>query len=688
MSIATEAYAKQQDAEDPLRAFQKLFIIPTKRDLSRKTLASTAVKQDDADERSVYLCGNSLGLQPTYTRKYFEQYLDTWAAKGVYGHFTKIEDSNLAPWLDVDDSVQGDMAEIVGAQRQEVAVMQTLTTNLHLMMASFYKPSKERFKIILEGKAFPSDHYAVESQLRHHDIDAANAMVLIEPPSKDSPILPTEHILSIIEEHASQTALLLLPGIQFYSGQLFDIANITKYAQERGILVGWDLAHAAGNVPLQLHDWNVDFAAWCTYKYLNCGPGSIGGCFIHERHGTVSQTPDDNGEPTFEYRPRLSGWWGSSKDSRFAMTNKFHPIVGAAGYQISNTSVADTTAVRASLDIFKQTSMGDLRRKSIKLTKYLQDLLDLLAKEQDGVYKGSFRIITPLEAEQRGAQLSVLLSPGLLDSVMVTLEKNGVHCNFPPGSGGSSVEAAEEWRKHHRRRRQEQQRLERDQMIFVLQVKYVYKQRLFHSSAVRLDNTGLLFHLLTASSPQIFTTISLTNLSGHVDLPSPLPSICSIPPTAGIHHLFLSSPDTPGSALTSSFFRLIPNRFILESILWASLRIRLRADNNRETRDIRLCHPRPVLANINGASRALTANPTCDRVFARSKQGYVTLGRTIHLPELMEDDIYAIFFVERHAGIPLAAMRQSMSHQMVDAEPTGPKGPACLRLRFRKEEMR
>nr|POF13168.1 kynureninase 1 [Quercus suber] len=268
--------------------------------------------------------------------------------------------------------------------------------------------------------------YAVESHLRHHDIDPANAMILIEPPSTDSPILSTEHILSVIDEHASQTALLLLPGIQFYSGQLFDIAAITKHGQEKGIIVGWDLAHAAGNVPLQLHDWNVDFAAWCTYKYLNCGPGSIGGCFVHERHGTVVPTSDSKGEPTFEYRPRLSGWWGSSKESRFAMTNRFQPIVGAAGYQISNTSVADTTAVRASLDVFKQTSMAELRKKSLKLTQYLQDLLDLLGKEQDGAYGKSFRIITPLAPEHRGAQLSVLLSPGLLDSVMVTLEKNGV----------------------------------------------------------------------------------------------------------------------------------------------------------------------------------------------------------------------------------------------------------------------
>lgn len=442
MDIATEAFARRQDDEDPLRRFRHQFVIPTTGDLSRQTLEPGTAKQDGADEPSIYLCGNSLGLQPALTRKYFEQYLDTWASKGVYGHFVEIRDSNLAPWLDVDDAVQQDMAKIVGARREEVAVMQSLTTNLHLMMASFYVPNQERFKIILEGKAFPSDHvsrslqkhhltaneskYAVESQIRHHGLDPASAMVLIEPLSQDSPILPTEHILSVIDKHASETALLLLPGIQFYSGQFFDIPTITAHAQSKGITVGWDLAHAAGNVPLQLHDWNVDFAAWCTYKYLNCGPGSIGGCFVHERHGSVTGSSSASGEPAFDYRPRLSGWWGSSKDSRFAMTNKFHPMSGAAGYQISNTSVADTTAVRASLDVFKQTSMAELREKSLKLTKYLEDLLDSLAKERDGALKEAFRIITPLNPKERGAQLSVLLSAGLLDSVMATFEKKAV----------------------------------------------------------------------------------------------------------------------------------------------------------------------------------------------------------------------------------------------------------------------
>ena len=253
-------------------------------------------------------------------------------------------------------------------------------------------------------------------------------MILIEPPSKNSPLIPTEHIISIIDQHASETALLLLPGIQFYTGQLLDMKQITAHAHSKGITVGWDLAHAVGNVPLQMHDWNADFAVWCTYKYLNCGPGSIGGCFVHERHGQVATANGTGagGHDMMGYRPRLSGWWGSSKSSRFEMTNRFEPIPGAAGFQVSNTSVADTTAVRASLDVFKQTSTKQLREKSLKLTKYLEDKLDLLAAEQDQDVGRCFTIITPRNPEERGAQLSVSLKPGLLDSVMETFEKAGV----------------------------------------------------------------------------------------------------------------------------------------------------------------------------------------------------------------------------------------------------------------------
>ena len=386
-----------------------MFRIPTKGDLRQKTISKTSItniKQPDDEEPSIYLCGNSLGLQPTLTQKYMQQYLDTWATKGVFGHFTDISDSDLAPWLHVDDDVVPGMARIVGAQESEVAVMQTLTANLHLMLASFYSPTANRYKIILEGKAFPSDHYAIESQIRHHNLAHEDAMVLIDPPTPaETPLLSTEHILATIDAHASDTALLLLPGIQFYTGQFFDIPLITAHAQSHGIHVGWDLAHAVGNVPLQLHDWNVDFAVWCNYKYMNGGPGSIGGAFVRDAHFA---------------RPRLAGWWGSSKSSRFAMANTFEPISGAGGFQLSNPSVADTTALRASLDVFKGTSMRELRERSLKLTGALEEgLKQSLASE-------CYSIVTPSDPAQRGAQLSVQLNPGLLEAVLLRLEEGGV----------------------------------------------------------------------------------------------------------------------------------------------------------------------------------------------------------------------------------------------------------------------
>lgn len=424
MDLNNKNYAIEQDEKDPLREFRKEFVFPSKSDLARKTTQPSSNKTEDTTP-STYLCGNSLGLQPRLARTYFSQYLDTWATKGVYGHFKDVDDTALPPWLDVDNSLQHDMANIVGAKDNEVALMNTLTGNLHLMMCSFYKPTRDRFKIIIEGKAFPSDHYAVESQIAHHGLDKDSAMVLIEPPNSDSPLLTTSHILSTIDAHASSTALLLLSGIQFYTGQFFDIPTITAHAQSKGITVGWDLAHAAGNVPLQMHDWNVDFAAWCTYKYLNAGPGCMGGCFVHERHSQVTESKDGRGK--LDYRPRLAGWWGSSKSSRFAMTNEFQPIPGAAGFQLSNTSVADGTSVKASLDVFKRTSIAALREKSLKLTKYLEDMLGLLSTQQaESLGEPCFSIITPRNPEERGAQLSLLLKPGLLDSVMETLEHEGV----------------------------------------------------------------------------------------------------------------------------------------------------------------------------------------------------------------------------------------------------------------------
>ncbi|KAL2815325.1 kynureninase 1 [Aspergillus granulosus] len=419
---STREYAASLDAEDPLRHFRKEFIIPSTKDLKRKTLDPSNTPDDSSDPRSIYLCGNSLGLQPRNTRKYIDYYLRTWAIKGVAGHFTHHEDELLPPFVDVDSAGAKLMAPIVGALESEVAVMGSLTTNLHLLMASFYRPTTERYKIIIEGKAFPSDHYAVESQIRHHNLRTEDAMVLIEPQNPDQPILETDHILRVIDEHASSTALLLLSAIQYYTGQYFDVEKITAHAQSKGIVVGWDCAHAAGNVDLKLHDWNVDFAAWCNYKYLNSGPGGMAGLFVHEKHGEVKTNKENGGLQSFH--PRLSGWWGGDKATRFLMDNHFVPQPGAAGYQVSNPSVLDLNAVAASLELFNRTSMAEIRQKSLKITGYLEHLL--LTYPLHGLPEMPFSIITPSNPSERGAQLSLRLAPGLLDKVLEELEEHSV----------------------------------------------------------------------------------------------------------------------------------------------------------------------------------------------------------------------------------------------------------------------
>lgn len=304
-------YAQRMDFEDPLQRFRSEFIIPSVSDLTRKTLAAIDGEAPSA-EPCIYLCGNSLGLQPRRTRRRIDKFLSQWSTKAVTGHFFEYEDSDVQAFLHIDDAASRLMAPVVGAHESEVVVMGTLTTNLHLLMSSFYRPTKNRFKIILEGKAFPSDHFAVESQIVQNGFDPAEAMVVIHP--KDNQfLLSTEHIIEVIDQHADTTALILLPGIQYYTGQYFDMATITRHAHARGILIGWDCAHAAGNVELRLHDWDVDFAVWCNYKYLNSGPGAIAAAFVHERHGKV----DMNAKQPF--RPRLTGWWGADKESRFLM---------------------------------------------------------------------------------------------------------------------------------------------------------------------------------------------------------------------------------------------------------------------------------------------------------------------------------------------------------------------------------
>ncbi|RYP15234.1 hypothetical protein DL765_005873 [Monosporascus sp. GIB2] len=385
------------DAEDELRATRDEFRIPTKADIRRKTLY-----------RQVERIG---------------QYLETWGTQAVQGHFKPLGDSPLPTWLDADARAGKLLAPLVGAEESEVAVQQTLTANLHLLMTAFYRPNIHgRHKIILEGKAFPSDHFAVLSQVYHHGLDPRTSMVTIEPASSEDPLISTEGIQSVIAKHASDTALLLLPGIQYYTGQLFDIPTITDFARSHGIFVIWDLAHAVGNVPLSLHDWDVDAAAWCTYKYLNSGPGCIGGMFINSRNSLVTTLISDE-EPERGYGKRLSGWWGNDKGTRFQMETKFHPVQGAAGFQLSNPSILDITSLSASLEVFEQSGgMSVLREKSRKLTAFLESCLSKMPEAATSL----FRSITPKDPEQRGAQLSLLLADGLLHTVMEELTKRGV----------------------------------------------------------------------------------------------------------------------------------------------------------------------------------------------------------------------------------------------------------------------
>ncbi|SPO02887.1 probable Kynureninase 1 [Cephalotrichum gorgonifer] len=451
---SSREYAISLDRSDALKFTRDEFLIPTKAEAWSKSLiavgsgagtstgagdASTAQQSQAADDNSApctYLVGNSLGLQPRRTATRLRQYLDTWATQGVQGHFKPLEGSPLPTWLDADAAAASMMAPIVGADPSEVAVMQSLTANLHFLMSAFYRPDPAgRHKVILEAKAFPSDHFLVETQIRHHGLSTESSMVLISPPGsqqqqKDAaaapapvdPLLPTERILAVIDEHAESAALLLLPGIQYYTGQLLDIPRITAHARSRGVFVIWDLAHAAGNADLRLHDWDVDAAAWCTYKYLNAGPGCIGGLFVHERHTRVSTGPSDE-DPASGFTNRLAGWWGNDKATRFGMSGGFHAAPGAAGFQVSNPSIVDITCLCASLEVFELAGgMAPLREKSRRLTAYLEALL----RDMPAEARALFTQITSADPDQRGAQLSLRLEEGLLDKVMDELLAGGV----------------------------------------------------------------------------------------------------------------------------------------------------------------------------------------------------------------------------------------------------------------------
>lgn len=376
-------YASSQDDLDTLHGFRERFYFP------------------QHEGRDVYyFCGNSLGLQPKSAAYLFQKELDDWAAHGVEGHFRA-----QSPWMYYHNQFSESLAKIVGAKPTEVVAMNTLTVNLHLLLISFYRPTKQRYKIIMEAGAFPSDQYAIETQVKMHGFDPEEAIIELKP-KENAHTLEDEAILQAIRDAGDSLACVMIGGVNYYTGQLYDMAAITKVAHEVGAICGFDLAHAMGNVPMQLHDWGVDFACWCSYKYLNSGPGGVGGAFVHEKHG-------DNPDTL-----RLAGWWGNEESTRFKMRKGFVPAKGAASWQMSNAPVFNMVAHKASLDIFDKLTVEKLREKSLKLTAYLYFLLQQLDHLK-------FEIITPAEPHRRGAQLSMLFAEQGRE-VFEFLEQNGV----------------------------------------------------------------------------------------------------------------------------------------------------------------------------------------------------------------------------------------------------------------------
>ena len=374
----TASFALELDAKDELRSYRNEFHIPLQKN----------------GEPHVYMCGNSLGLQPKRTKQFLNQELEDWATFGVEGHFQAKN-----PWLPYHEFLAESYAKIVGAKSSEVVAMNTLTVNLHLMMVSFYQPTQKRHKIIIEGDAFPSDIYAVESQIKHNGFLPENSLIKLRPRDGESAIR-TEDFVAIIEAEGDEIALIMLGGVNYYTGQVFDFEIITKLAHSKGIVVGFDLAHAAGNIKLKLHKWGVDFAVWCSYKYLNSGPGSVAGAFIHEKHHNANL-------------PRFAGWWGHNKEERFKMPDKFNPITSAEGWQLSNPPILSLAAIRASLSVFDEVGMDKLVSKSKKLTDYLVFLLTSIETDR-------IEIITPKE---RGCQLSIRVKNGNKDLFNAITEK-------------------------------------------------------------------------------------------------------------------------------------------------------------------------------------------------------------------------------------------------------------------------
>lgn len=384
----TKSFALELDAKDPLAKYRDQIHIP---------------KQANG-EACIYFCGHSLGLQPENAKAYVEQELEDWSKLGVDGHFEA-----KRPWLRYNEFLSDATARLVGAKPLEVAVMNTLTVNLHLMLVSFYRPTASKHKIVIEANAFPSDQYAVQSQIKYHGFAPETSLVELSP-RPDETHIRTEDIESLIEKEGNSIALIMLGGINYYSGQAFEMERITKAGHAKDCVVGFDLAHAAGNLVLNLHQWEVDFGVWCSYKYLNGGPGCIAGCFVHERHAN-----------SFDL-PRFAGWWGQNKEKRFLMGPDFEAIPGAEGWQISNPPILSLAALRASMDIFDEVGIEKLRTKSMQLTGYLEYLLDQIPGDE-------VTILTPRATNQRGCQLSLRVQKKG-KALFEKLKQNGIVCDW------------------------------------------------------------------------------------------------------------------------------------------------------------------------------------------------------------------------------------------------------------------
>ena len=380
------AFARQLDAQDQLRQYQNEFSFPQVN-----------------GKKAIYFTGNSLGLQPKRARTYVDEVMNDWANLAVEGHFYAEK-----PWWDYHERFANPLSQLVGALPSEVTVMNTLTVNLHLLMVSFYRPTATRYKIICEEKAFPSDQYLFQSQVNFHGYATEDAIVEVKRREGEHNIR-LEDVLAKINEVGDELALVLIGGVNYYTGQVFDMKTITEAGHRVGAYVGWDLAHAAGNIELHLHDWQVDFAAWCSYKYMNSGPGNASGCFIHEKHHSNSELP------------RFAGWWGHNKVRRFKMEQKFDPIQGADGWQISNLPVLSLAPYLASVELFAEIGMEALIQKRNQITSYLEFVL----RQIDQEVNGNFEIITPSNPSERGCQLSVFFH-GEGRSLFDYLMKNGV----------------------------------------------------------------------------------------------------------------------------------------------------------------------------------------------------------------------------------------------------------------------